>query len=585
MAEEDPVFDLSGYLWVAILSTMTGFIYAFGIGANDVANAFASTVASRSLTLKQAVMVASVFEFSGAFFLGASVTNTIRSKIVDIKLYEDQPEILMWGMFTSLVTASIMLLVATYFAMPVSTTHTVVGTIMGFSIVAEGFSSVNWDVAVQIFISWLVSPLVSGCISFLFFSIVRYFVMNTDNAFQRAVNTFPIVLIIGIGIDLFYILYKATTNFAISKKLPLYVVLPCSFGVGIVCALLWQFVFAPTVVRRIEYRFETNTLTVGDLNFRRGAENTGHDDKKKDDKNLDIEEAAPDAIVDTPDDSAAGEDEDDWEYSTDDPSTWEKPAKLSRSVSKKVHEPKVETPPEPEVAPEPEDEEEDTPKRTGLSASLHKHGKRFADNTYNQDLRAQSLHENEGAAEIWAHGEVFDPKAEELFTYIQVFTACLNSFAHGANDVANAIAPVSAVLSIYHTGSAESKSTVPKWILAYGGVGLVVGLLIFGYRVMKSIGYKLTMLSPSRGACAELSASLFVVTASFLGIPVSSTQCIVGAVAGVGLSSGVKNVQWWFLARVCLSWVIIFFTSTVFSAAVFSFGVFAPTLQAPTIQV
>jgi phosphate/sulfate permease len=212
-------------------------------------------------------------------------------------------------------------------------------------------------------------------------------------------------------------------------------------------------------------------------------------------------------------------------------------------------------------------------------------GKSFADNTYNQDLKAQSLHENAGAAEIWDRAEWFEPKAEELFTYIQVFTACLNSFAHGANDVANAIAPVSAVLVIYQTGQVPSKAPVEKWILAYGGVGLVVGLLMYGYRVMKSIGYKLTMLSPSRGACAELSASLFVVTASFLGIPVSSTQCIVGAVAGVGLTSGAKNLQWWFLLRVCCGWVSIFFCSTIFSAGVFSFGAYAPTLQAPVQQI
>ena len=149
---------------------------------------------------------------------------------------------------------------------------------------------------------------------------------------------------------------------------------------------------------------------------------------------------------------------------------------------------------------------------------------KFSDATYGQDLKAQSFHESEKAELLWQDVEQFDKHAEELFSYIQVFTACLNSFAHGANDVANAIAPLSAIVFIYQTGTLKSKSPVQKWVLAYGGVGIVIGLLLYGYKVMKSLGYKLTPLSPSRGACAELAASLFVVTASFLSIPVSSTM-------------------------------------------------------------
>ncbi len=147
-----------------------------------------------------------------------------------------------------------------------------------------------------------------------------------------------------------------------------------------------------------------------------------------------------------------------------------------------------------------------------------------------------------------------------------------------ANDVANAIGPISAILSIYESGKVSDEAGVQKWILAYGGVGIVLGLLLYGYKVMKSVGFKLTMMSPSRGATAELAASLTVVTASFMGIPVSSTQCIVGAVSGVGLTQGLKNVQWLFLARVCVGWVIIFFASAVLSAGIFSFGAYAPSL-------
>ncbi|KAL7558389.1 hypothetical protein ACA910_015283 [Epithemia clementina (nom. ined.)] len=208
--------------------------------------------------------------------------------------------------------------------------------------------------------------------------------------------------------------------------------------------------------------------------------------------------------------------------------------------------------------------------------------KQFADSTYNQDLFEQSMRENKGAKHIWENGDEYDEDSEQLFTYIQVFTACLNSFAHGANDIANAIAPLSGIIYIYRNGELTSNADVQKWILAYGGAALVVGFLFYGYKTIKSIGYKLTKLSPSRGACAELAASLFVVTASFREIPVSSTQCIVGAVSGVGLVEGVKNVQWLFLLRVCVGWAVVFVTAAVFNAGVFAMFAYSPSLITPS---
>lgn len=214
------------------------------------------------------------------------------------------------------------------------------------------------------------------------------------------------------------------------------------------------------------------------------------------------------------------------------------------------------------------------------SSMLKRASQSFAENTYKQDLHRQSMEENAGAKDIWDNAEKYDENAEMMFTYLQVFTACLNSFAHGANDVANAIAPVSAMIYIYQTGVVDtSKVPVQKWILAYGGIGIVLGLLLYGYKVMKSIGYKLTMMSPSRGACAELAASLTVVTASYFELPVSSTQVIVGAVSGIGLAQGWRNVQWLFLLRVCVGWVVIFFVSAVLSAGVFSFMAYSPSLM------
>jgi phosphate/sulfate permease len=204
----------------------------------------------------------------------------------------------------------------------------------------------------------------------------------------------------------------------------------------------------------------------------------------------------------------------------------------------------------------------------------------IGEHTVRQDLKRQSMMENRGSAAIWNRMEQYDAGAEKMFACLQVFTAGLNAFSHGAN-FANAIAPVSTIITIYATGAVPTSGGVQMWILAYGGVALVLGLFFFGYRIIKSVGYKLAALSPSRGACAQLSASLIVATAAYLGLPVSSTQCVVGAVTGVGLVTGAENVQWRFLARVCLGWVVIFLTSVILSAGLFSFVAYSPSLVPP----
>jgi sodium-dependent phosphate transporter len=520
--------QLTQYLWIVIVGFFFGFLYAFGIGANDVANAFGSTVASGSLTLKQAIIVAAIFEFLGALLLGASVTSTIRSKIFDPKIYADEPDIVMLGMFTAVMTGTVMLWIATYFAMPVSTTHTIVGAIMGFSIAAKGFSSILWNEAAKIYISWIASPLVSGVIAFLFFGAIKIFIMHSENPFERAYYTFPVVLTIFIGVDVFYILYKGFNNVGDASGIPLYITLPCGFAAGFVVGLFWIFAWGPFTRNRIHRIFDEKDAAE--------AAKQEWDEIDVDGDGTTEKVAAPDSDAETPEIKAGDEEE--------------------------------------EAVAEPE------PPR-GSMAWLKKSLRTLEENTYGQDLKAQSMHESQRAADLWDTTEQFDPKAEFMFTYVQVFTACLNSFAHGANDVANAIAPLSAILLIYQTGELKSKAPVQKWILAYGGIGIVVGLALYGYKVIKSIGYKICCLSPSRGASAELSASLFVVTASFLGIPVSSTQSICGAVTGVGCVSGFRKVDWWFFARVCVSWVTIYLCAVIGSAGLFAMFAYSPSLTTP----
>lgn len=349
---------LREYLYIAVLGGICGFFYAFGIGANDVANAFASTVASKSLTLKQAVIVAGIFEFLGALLLGASVTTTIRSKIFDPALYADEPEIVLLGMFTSLLTGTVMLLGATALALPVSTTHTIVGSIMGFTIAAKGFSSVNVEVVVKIIISWLISPLVSGILAFLFFISVRMFVLRKDNPFMRAYYTFPIVLTIGIGIDLFYVLYKGFKNTSFGEDLRLAVVLPVSFAVGFVCGLIWIFLVGPVAKKRVEAH-----------NAERGTEEGESEDRNNEEEEVDLDEVYDVA-------NAATKDKD--------KSLDEEAQEEDQELSSTELEPT-----------EQHDQDEDQPVEAEKQKNFFKRAAtNFAKNTYDQDLHMQSMHES-----------------------------------------------------------------------------------------------------------------------------------------------------------------------------------------------
>lgn len=338
-----------------------------------------------------------------------------------------------------------------------------------------------------------------------------------------------------IRVDAFYIVYKGASSFKLDEKWNIAWVIPACFGVGAFFGLLWIFIFGPCAKRSVIARQAVR------------------------------DEAAANEKTDV---EAIGKDEDE-EFDTFHSFVHGTPPPQDANPTKEI------------VVAQAVATEEDKPVME-KSRSVFQI---VAENTFDQDLKTQSMDESTRAKDIWANEEQFDERAEDLFTYIQVFTASLNSFAHGANDVANTIAPMSAILDIYMTGVASSKADVPKWVLAYGGFAIVVGLLLYGYRVMKSLGYKLTMLSPSRGASAELGAALTSVTASFMGIPVSTTQCIVGAVAAVGLVGGRQAVDFFFLLKICLSWVGLFFIAVLFSAGVFSFSYYSPAATYPSYQV
>jgi phosphate/sulfate permease len=486
--------------WMTIAGIIFGCIYCFAIGANDVANAFGSSVSAKSLTIPQAIVIAVIMESAGSILLGANVTDTIRNKIFNTSAYAGQYGLIMTGMLISLIIGSFWLLLATYLELPVSTTHTIVASICGFSYAAKGWNSINFSQLKVIFISWGASPSFTFGIGFIFFTIIKYTVLRGRDPYARALIAYPIIVGLGIGIDLFLVLKKSNgrignlTGTAYVKKL----VIPVAFGTGIGCALITYVLVVPLLKKRIERKHRE----------RLEAEETAR---------VNAEEAAIKKA------EGGTNEEGDQDQGEENAMTIRKKSRVTKAWDF------------------------------------------FADNTFRQDLQQQSMDESQRAEKIWANQPDFDPRAEYLFQYVQVFTACLTAFAHGANDVANGIGPLSAILSIQKNGY-SSKSKVQYWILAVGGVLIGVGFTFFGYRIIKAVGYKITKISPSRGACLELSTALAVAIASYLSIPVSSTQCLVGATAGVAFASGgCKAVEWVWLVMIGFSWVGIFFMAAIFT--------------------
>jgi len=390
-----------------ILACIFGLFMAWGVGANDVANAMGTSVGSGALTIKQAIIIAMVFEFLGAYLAGGEVTSTIRKGIVDLDQLTDTPELLVFGMMSALLAAGCWLLIASIKGWPVSTTHSIVGAIVGFAAVGISSDAVAWAKVGKIVASWVVSPVLAGTMSYILFRSVQNLILNTENPFANA-----------------------------KKYVPLYM-----FAVGFLMAMV-------TLLKGLKHVFK-------DMGFQLSF----------------IESMGIAALVGIA------------------------VALLGIYLLSKIKEDKT-------------------------------NSNRFA-------------------------------SVESVFAVLMVFTACAMAFAHGSNDVANAVGPLAAIASVVSTGGeVAAKSVMPSWILLLGGFGIVVGLATYGWKVIATIGKKITELTPSRGFAAELAAAGTVVLASGTGLPVSTTHTLVGAVLGVGLARGIGALNLGVIGTIFMSWVI-----------------------------
>ncbi len=387
-----------------ILACIFGFFMAWGVGANDVANAMGTSVGSKAVTIKQAFIIAAVFEFAGAFLAGGEVTKTIRKGMIDAEVLSGSPELVVYGMLASLLAAGLWLLIASRAGWPVSTTHSIVGAIVGFAAVGIGMEAVQWGKVGTIVMSWVVSPAISGVIAFWLFVSVQRFILDTPNPLASA-----------------------------KRYVPIYI-----FMVGFIIALVTLF---------------------------KGLKHVG--------LHLSTQEGYIVAAL------------------------------------------------------------------VGLVVM--------------------------GIGIVFIRRLKFDPAAdadfhfanvEKVFGVLMIFTACAMAFAHGSNDVANAVGPLAAVVSIAQTGVVAAKSAMPSWILLLGGAGIVIGLITYGHKVIATVGTGITELTPSRGFAATLAAATTVVIASGTGLPISTTHTLVGAVLGVGLARGIAALNLNVVRTIFLSWIV-----------------------------
>ncbi|KAL5341987.1 phosphate transporter [Aspergillus crustosus] len=557
--------------YIFALGTIFAFLDAWNIGANDVANSWATSVSSRSIKYWQAMVLATIMEFAGGMGVGATVSDTIRTKVVDLSLFENDAPLLMLGMMCALVGSSLYLTFATRIGLPVSTTHSIMGGVIGMGIALGGRNGVIWwggninSGVVQVFLAWVIAPFCSAAFGAIIFLVTKHAILLRSNPAMKALYTIPFYFFVTCTLLAMLIVWKGGSS---RIKLNGGEIAGTVLGTGAVMALLTGFFLVPWLYRRViidDWQIRPWHLLQGPLVLRRGEvpprpEGTetirnyysGH-------KTMEQLQA----------ERAAGADE-------------ETARKNSSGASS--DEPKGTPTVTAEAEPEKEGLNISGPRPEGSTWSpqvlfwLFKH---YFFRGVEQDIVSLQNKRNllSGDLEmVHAHADHFENRAEYMFSFLQVLTASTASFAHGANDLSNAVGPYATIYSVWKNGSLEgSKTAVPYWILAFGGVALVIGLWTYGYNLMRNLGNRITLHSPSRGFTMELGSAITIIMATKLKLPVSTTQCITGATVGVGLCNGTyKTINWRMVAWIYMGWIITLPVTGIISGCLVGIIINAP---------
>jgi len=538
--------------YIFAIGIIFAFLDAYGIGANDVANSFATSVSSRSLTLLQACCIATVTELLGAVLVGSRVADTVRNKIISVKDFEKEPTVLMLGMMCALIASSTWLLVATRMGFPVSTTHSIIGGIIGVGIAAKGSKGVSWSWkkkgVTQVVASWFIAPAVAGGFAAVIFLFTKFGVLKRKNSLFWGMVTIPFYFALTSGILTMLIVWKGAPTIKADKlntAKTLGSILGVAFGLAFFCTVFflpwlhrklvkedltirWYHIFlGPALLFRGEVPPPTEEVQVVQDYYRghktaeelAAAMESGPDDLENN------KEASPngDETLKGVTQGAALEQAENesnlpW-FMRKREGPWILPRNLAAIVCK------------------------------GLLRGV------LVDVVKEQTTRKSVLAGN--IEKTHTYSEHFENKTEYLFSFLQVLTAGTASFAHGSNDVANAMGPLSTIYFVWKKNSAQAKSDVPIWVLIFGGFSIDIGLWTYGYNIMRNLGNRVTLMSPSRGFTMELGAAVTVVMATRLSLPISTTQCISGATVAVGLCTGdFRSVNWRMVAWIYLGWLV-----------------------------
>ena len=560
------------YLWILIVGFFTSFFDSFGIGANDVANSFATSVGARVLTLKQAVLIASVCEFLGAVLLGSHVTDTIRKKIVKPSTFDDEPYVLMYGMLCASISSGIWQAIATYMKWPVSTTHSTIGAVVGFALVYDA-SSIDTEKITQVVASWAISPLMAGTLTMILLTLNILIVLNSKKPVERARIWMPFMVTLTVMLIVMFVIYKGTPQLDLDE-LEMGTALWISAVVGIVCGLFTFLGIRFGVFSKLaEYFGPTYNKVAGCMSttYDKVVVCTSCGYRKTVDEALEPEGHVVKPIV-----TASTKDSTSnvaVEGATTDDSTTDDAENKPEVVTE-----------EPTAAPKPVSTNEEV-----VCNNCNK--EMVIMRTKSKGGTKKALLVNKYENEKFPNMRVWNEEAETMYSWLQVFTAIVSSFAHGSNDIANSVAPLAAMYAIYINGTLEKKSDVPVWLLVIGGVGMVVGLATWGYRIIGRMGRELSGVSPTRGVSIELGAAVTVLIASRLEIPVSTTHCQVGSIMGSGLVDSFRkdgcslralwrnelpNVDLKIFGKIVFAWIITLPVTIGISGALFAFGYESP---------
>ncbi|EXJ74637.1 phosphate-repressible phosphate permease [Cladophialophora psammophila CBS 110553] len=566
--------------YIFAIGTIFAFLDAWNIGANDVANSFATSVSSRSLTHLQAMMIASVMEFAGSMGVGARVADTIRTKIIDVDRFEENPALLMLGMACAVVASSTYLTVATKLGMPVSTTHSIMGGVIGMGIALVGADGVIWwggDVnsgVVQVFLAWVLAPLIAGSFGSIIFLITKFGVMQGRNPLMRALASIPIYFGITSALLTMLIVWKGgSSRISISDSETVGIII----GVGAAVAAIMATFFLPWLYRKLwknDWELKYYHIIEGPLLLWRAEPPPAPEgysavrDYYEGHKTMEELEAhrADGSLQDKSEDPEHNGELDKGNGITTSGEKGSSSRDITPQSSSETQHIKI-------VGPRPEGK--NTHPRV-----LFWHFKRYFFRGIEKDVVALQSKRNILSGDLdlmHARATHYDNKAEYLYSFLQVMTAATASFTHGANDVSNAIGPYASIYYIWSTAQLKSKSPVPYWILAFGGAAIVIGLWTYGYNIMRNLGNRITLHSPSRGFSMELGSAITVIMATKLKLPISTTQCISGATVGVGLCSGTwRTINWRMVAWIYFGWIITLPVTGIISGCIAGIIINAP---------